>query len=243
MLILLAGEEGRRYGVRMHPRGETGVEIEKASGWRGSREVWLAAAKQALLDTGLDAVKIQPLANRLNIARTSFYWFFKDRTALLDALLEDWEAKNTGAFVEACEAYAETITEGVLNLIAVFQDEAAFEPRLDFAVRGWAHQSNAVMARVNAADERRLAAIREMFERFGYASDDADVRARTVYLVQIGYISMQVQESTATRMSRIKRYVEIYSGRSPTASEMARFHARLKLRPPEDETSRSGDGK
>ena len=89
------------------------------------------------------------------------------------------------------------ITEGILNLIAVFHDEAVFEPRLDFAVRGWAHQSDAVTARVNAADERRLAAIREMFERFGYASDDADVRARTVYLVQIGYISMQVQESAA----------------------------------------------
>ena len=181
----------------MDTHGEVGGEIEKASGWRGSREVWLAAAKQALLDTGLDAVKIQPLASRLNIARTSFYWFFKDRTALLDALLEEWEAKNTGAFVEACEAYAESITEGILNLIAVFHDEAVFEPRLDFAVRGWAHQSDAVAARVNAADERRLAAIREMFERFGYAGDDADVRARTVYLVQIGYISMQVQESAA----------------------------------------------
>ena len=100
-------------------------------------------------------------------------------------------------------------------------------------MRGWAHQSDAVTARVNAADERRLAAIREMFERFGYASDDADVRARTVYLVQIGYISMQVQESAATRMSRVQRYVEIYSGRSPTASEMARFHARLKFKPHE----------
>ena len=187
-------------------------------------------------------MKIQPLANRLNISRTSFYWFFKDRTALLDALLEQWEAKNTGAFVEACEAYAETITEAVLNLIAVFYDEEVFEPRLDFAVRGWAHQSSPVMARVNIADERRLAAIREMFERFGFASDDADVRARTVYLVQIGYISMQVQESIATRMSRVQRYVEIYAGRSPTASEMARFHARLKFKPHEG-TDHSGDGK
>ena len=77
----------------------------------------------------------------------------------------------------------------------VFHDEAVFEPRLDFAVRGWAHRSEAVTARVNAADERRLAAIRAMFERFGYAGDEADVRARTVYLVQIGYIAMQVQET------------------------------------------------
>ena len=217
----------------MNARGDIGGEIEKASGWRGSRDVWLAAAKQALLDTGLDAVKIQPLASRLNIARTSFYWFFRDRNALLEALLDEWEAKNTGAFVEACGAYAETVTEAVLNLIAVFYDEAVFEPRLDFALRGWAHQSDAVTGRVQAADERRLAAIRGMFERFGYTSDDADVRARAVYLVQIGYIAMQVQESLATRMSRVVRYVEIFSGRSPTASELARFHARVKFAPAE----------
>lgn len=204
---------------------------EKPSGWRGSREVWLAAAKQAFLDTGLDAVRIQPLANRLTLSRTSFYWFFKDRGALLDALLEEWEAKNTGAFEDACGAYAETISEAVLNLIVVFQDEALFEPRFDFAVRAWAHRSAAVMARVNAADDRRLAAIRGMFERFGFPRDEADVRARTVYLTQIGYISMQVQESQATRMARVPGYVKTFCGRAPTAGELARFHARLKFAP------------
>jgi AcrR family transcriptional regulator len=208
-------------------------ETEKASGWRGSRELWLTAAKHALIESGVDAVKIQPLASRLKIARTSFYWFFKDRGDLLDALLAEWESKNTGAFLEVCEGYAETITEAILNLIAVFHDESLFEPRLDFAVRGWAHRSEAVMGRVNEADECRLAAIRGMFERFSYASDVADVRARTVYLVQIGYISMQVEESTATRMSRIRRYVEIYTGRSPSPNEVARFHARLKFTPTE----------
>lgn len=201
----------------------------KASGRRGSRDVWLAVARQALIDTGLEAVKIQPLASRLGIARTSFYWFFRDRNDLLDALLESWDSQNTGAFVAGCTAYADTVTEALLNLIAVFHDETAFDPRLDFAVRSWAHQSEAVTARVNAADDRRLAAIRGLFERFGYAPDDADVRARTVYLVQIGYIAMQVRETPAERVPRVARYVEIYSGRLPSAGEIARFHARLNF--------------
>ncbi|PWW01491.1 TetR family transcriptional regulator [Hoeflea marina] len=208
---------------------QTDDETEK--GWRGSREVWLEAASTALLSNGIDAVKIQPLATALNLSRTSFYWFFKDRQALLDALLQQWEARNTGAFLDACGAYAETVAEAVLNLIAVFHDEALFDPRLDFAVRGWAHQSDAVMMRVNAADERRLSAIRDMFERFGYAGDEADVRARTVYLTQIGYISMQVRESTAVRLSRVPGYVKTFSGVAPTASELARFRARIKVEP------------
>lgn len=203
------------------------AQVEKTEGWRGSREIWLAAAKKAFLETGLDGVKIQPLASRLNISRTSFYWFFKDRNALLEALLEEWDGKNTGAFVDAAGAYAETITEAVLNLIVVFHDEKVFEPQLDFAVRSWAHQSDDVMARVNAADERRLNSIKDMFKRFGFETEDADVRARTVYLVQIGYISMQVREDPDVRMARVPGYVTTYCGAPPAANEMARFHARV----------------
>jgi AcrR family transcriptional regulator len=206
---------------------QTQTLVEKATGWRGSRELWLDAAKQALVESGVDAVKIQPLATRLNIARTSFYWFFKDRGALLDALLQEWEDKNTGAFVAACAAYAETISEAVLNLIVVFQDTRLFEPQLDFAVRGWAHQSELVAARINAADETRLDAIRSMFARFGFSTEDADVRARTVYLTQIGYISMQVQETPAIRMARVPAYVATFCGQRPTLRELARFHSRL----------------
>lgn len=204
---------------------------EKTTGWRGSREVWMDAARQALISSGVDAVKIQPLANQLQIARTSFYWFFKDRNALLDALLEEWDAKNTGAFIDACAAYAETISEAVLNLIAVFHDEALFEPQLDFAIRGWAHKSDVAAARVHEADDTRLQAIREMFERFGFAEDEADVRARTVYLTQIGYIAMQVSEATAVRMARAPGYVKTFCGQVPSPRELARFYARLKFDP------------
>ncbi|WP_165351925.1 hypothetical protein [Salipiger sp. IMCC34102] len=54
------------------------------------------------------------------------------------------------------------------------------------AVRGWAHQSDDVAARVNGADRQRLDAIRAMFFRFGSVPDEADVRPRTLSLAQIG---------------------------------------------------------
>lgn len=199
---------------------------EKETGWRGSRQLWLEAARAALLEGGIDAVKIQPLATRLNLSRTSFYWFFKDRAAILDALLADWDATNTGALTQACAAYAETLPEAILNLLSVFLRDEDFDPRLDFAIRGWALQSDAVMARVAAADAQRLDAIRQMFLRFDLDPAEADVRARTVYLVQIGYISMQVQETLPVRMARIPAYVKTYTGQAPSARDLARFHAR-----------------
>lgn len=206
-------------------------ETARDSGWRGSRELWLTAARDALLEGGVAAVKIQPLANRLNLSRTSFYWFFKDRAAILDALLDAWERGNTEALVAGCEAYAGTISEAVLNLLHVFLAEDSFAPQLEFAVRSWAQGSEPVTARVAAADARRLAAIRAMFERFGFPPEEADVRARTIYLVQIGYISMQTRESRADRMIRIPAYVKTFSGETATGEELARFRARLGLAP------------
>ena len=52
------------------------AETENTAGWRGSRALWLDAARQVFVETGVDAVKIQPLAERLALSRTSFYWFF-----------------------------------------------------------------------------------------------------------------------------------------------------------------------
>jgi AcrR family transcriptional regulator len=201
-------------------------KTEKTGGWRGSRELWLDAAREAFVSSGLDAVKIQPLATGLNLSRTSFYWFFPDRAALLDALLADWEDTNTGSLERATQGYAETIAEAVLNLISVFLDGGPFETRLDLAVRGWAHQSEEVAARVRAADAARLTAIRGMFTRFGYPEGEADVRARTVYLTQIGYISMQVRETMQERLARVPDYVTTFTGQPPTEREIARFRAR-----------------
>ena len=57
------------------------------TGWRGSQEGWLEAAYEALVESGVEAVKIQPLAKKLKLSRTSFYWFFEDREQLLAALI------------------------------------------------------------------------------------------------------------------------------------------------------------
>ena len=204
---------------------------DMATGWRGSREGWLEAAYDALVREGIDAVKILPLATRLQLSRTSFYWFFANRGALLEALAERWEERTTAPLVAAAASYAETETEAMLNVIACFLQPGAFDVRLEFAVRSWALGDPAVMARLRAADTQRLAALSAMLESWGHAPEDADVRARTIYLTQIGYISMQTEESLATRIASVPAYVEIFTGRCPEERELARFRARVAAEP------------
>jgi AcrR family transcriptional regulator len=205
--------------------------MEKGEGgWRGSADVWLEAAYDALMESGIDGVKILPLAKRLKLSRTSFYWFFADREALLAALVARWREKNTGSIVARAEAYAETMAEAMLNVFDCWLDASLFDARLEFAVRSWALQSEAILAEVREADRIRIAALTGMLQRFGHDAIAADVRARTIYLVQIGYISMQSQESTGERLKRIPEYVAIFTGQAPQPREMARFLGRNALR-------------
>jgi AcrR family transcriptional regulator len=197
------------------------------TGWRGSRDGWVQAAYQALIDQGIEAVKIQPLSTRLKLSRTSFYWFFKDRADLLQALLDMWAARTTRPMVAAAEAYAATETEAMLNVTGCLMSAARFDARLEFAVRGWALQDASVLERLRAADVERLAALQTMLQQWGHDPADADVRARAIYLTQIGYIAMQTRETMETRIPRVPHYVEIFCGNRPTKQEMARFSAGL----------------
>ncbi|MBB5539466.1 TetR/AcrR family transcriptional regulator [Rhizobium giardinii] len=196
------------------------------SGWRGSPEVWLEAAYYSLLESGVDAVKIQPLAKKLGLSRTSFYWFFKDREELLNALLVRWREKNTGNLIKRSEAYAETLVEAMLNVFDCWLDRELFDAQFEFALRSWAIQSEEIQKEVQQADRLRLEALKRMFVRFGYEEIAADVRARTTYLVQIGYISMQSREDIAMRMKRIPHYIAIYTGEVPQQRELDRFYSR-----------------
>jgi AcrR family transcriptional regulator len=202
------------------------AEPAMETGWRGSRDGWLDAAYESLIESGVDAVRILPLSKRLALARTSFYWFFEDRDDLLEALTERWRAKNTGNLIGRTQAYAESITEAVLNVFDCWLDSELFDSRFEFAMRSWALNSEAVSREIAAADAARITALTDMFLRTGYDPLAADTRARTIYLTQIGYITMKSDEQIAARMRRIPQYVEVFTGRAPQERELRRFFAR-----------------
>lgn len=62
---------------------------------------------------------------------------------------------------------------------------------------------------------------------------------RTMYLTQIGYISIKIREDLATRMRRIPHYVEVLTGMPPRAQELARFYARHSFSSAAPETTQA----
>lgn len=192
---------------------------------KATREDWIRAALDTLISDGVDSVKVLVLADRLGVSRSSFYWYFKNREELLDALLAHWQDTNTRGIAEQAELPARSIVQGVTNIFRCWIDERLFDPRLDFAVRDWARRSEQVHGELQRADDTRVVAIAGLFRRHGYPETEAFVRARVLYFMQIGYYALDLGESFAQRRALTAHYLKSFTGQEPTAAELDPFLA------------------
>ncbi|MFC0278719.1 TetR/AcrR family transcriptional regulator [Falsigemmobacter intermedius] len=195
-----------------------------------SRADWLRAALETLIESGADAVKITRLADRLGVTRGSFYWHFKDRGEILEALIDSWAQKNTVAIVNAAGAGPD-LTGSVLALMMAWLDAGLYDPRLDFSIRAWARSDAALRARVLETDETRLAALAQMYQRAGRSPEAAEVAARNLYYMQMGYYALGVSEALATRLSYIRGYFTSFTGEALPEARLKRFLEEVAQRP------------
>lgn len=190
---------------------------------RVTREEWVAEARMALVAEGVEHVRVAVLAERLGVARSSFYWYFTDREALLAALLDEWESHNTASLVEHCERPSTSITEAMFLVFECWADPRLFDVGLEFAVREWARREPVVRGRVAAADTVRLAALAALHRRYGYHATEAEVRARVQYHSQIGLYALGTEESHEERLRLVSGYVKVFTGVRPDPAETRRF--------------------
>lgn len=190
-----------------------------------TRQDWLNLALDVLVSDGVEQVKVMALAERMGVSRSSFYWYFKSRQDLLDALLDQWRATNTVAFVGQTRKSADTITASVLNVWHCVVNPELFDTALDFAIRDWARRSGKVRRALDLSDGERLEALTEMFVRHGFAGPEAEARARSLYYMQIGYDLAQLGEAPQQRIARVQYYLLIFTGQTARPGEVDRFAA------------------
>lgn len=190
-----------------------------------TRQDWLNAARAVLKAGGVEAVKVAELAADLGVSRSSFYWYFKNRTDLLEALLQHWQDTNTGALVAQAHAPADTITAACCNIFKCNINAALFDSRLDFAIRDWARRSAHVRDILVAGDAARIAALTQMFARFDYPAREAEARARVIYYMQLGYDDANLGETLEQRLAMVPGYLIAFTGHPGRADEIAAFAA------------------
>src|SRR5208282_3556943 len=192
---------------------------------KATRDNWLDLALSVLAAEGVGHVTVLNLSERLAVSRSSFYWYFKNRDELLDALLDRWDRLNTRSIVRQTQAPAATVNQAVCNVFRCWVNPAIFSPRLDFAVREWARRSAKVRNALDRSDRARTEALKAMFVRFEYEDEDALVRARVLYYMQIGYYALDLKEPIEARLDLTPRYLKAFTGLAASEAEVDALRA------------------
>lgn len=165
---------------------------------RTPRKSWIEEGLRALAAGGPDLVRVEPVAKALGVTKGGFYWHFRDRQALLDAMLDTWERTLVDQAIETADRGGGS---GRTRLRRLFVAAGERDDILDLelSVRDWARRDAAVAQRVARVDNRRLAYLRPLFAEF--CDDTADVEGRCLLVLTL-FVGESLVTATHGRRTR-----------------------------------------
>lgn len=129
-----------------------------------TRETWIEAAFARFNLGGLGSVKIESLSRDLYASKGSFYWHFKDRQDLINAVMERWEEQATGSIIWAAEREGDPLE----RLVMVYTEvaERIYERGGERTLYSEAEREG-VMETVARVTERRIAYVTSILRELG----------------------------------------------------------------------------
>lgn len=174
---------------------------------RTPRTAWIDAGLGALADGGgPDAVRVEVLAKSLGVTRGGFYGQFKNRSALLNAMLDTWERAATDEVYEEVERRGGDARTKVRRAGALTFSGALLP--IELAIRDWARRDSTVADRLRRVDNRRMQYLRQLFGTFCVDEDDVEGRAVLAFSLAIGYHFIAADHGTRSRNDAVELAVQ-----------------------------------
>ena len=180
----------------------------------GSQD-WVAAGLETLAEGGIDGVRVEVVAQRLGVTKGGFYRRYRDRRALLDAMLETWIAGRMDAIERQTRLGDETADRRIRGLIRLFDER--MNPQglsIELAVRQWARSDAAAAAAVAKVDAVRLERVAALYEQLGFAKGEAEARGVILYAFVFGQGLLLQAVSPARREALFEACAETLLGKA-----------------------------
>ena len=143
---------------------------------RVSKADWLEKALGVLERDGIDAIKIEHLAKELNVAKSGFYWHFKNRQTLVRAMVEYWGNEFTNVMLDNVEV----IKSGPKDRLHKVMEMLLEYDLADLELHMWtaAEKDSVARAMVDQVYKKRFDFIHLAFSEMGFKGEDLDMRTR-----------------------------------------------------------------
>ncbi len=156
---------------------------------RLSADDWVSAALERIAEDGLGKLAIEPLAQDLGVTKGSFYWHFRSRDALIDAVLERWRQLGERDLLADLGAIADPRR----RLRQVFQRVAAeVQSHRVHAALLKALEMPRVRDAVENAAQQHLTLLAEAYRQIGQSPATAMNSARLAYAAYLGFMQMNL---------------------------------------------------
>ena len=177
------------------------------------RASWIKGALAALADDGHAGLRVETLAKRLQVTKGSFYWHFRNRQDLVDAVLEEW--KN-GRISDIRKQTAARPGEELAALHHTIDVYSAGRSRkglpIEIAIREWARRNPRAAAVVEEVDAERLQCSARLFAACGLDAPEAAARSILLYAYVFGFSLMRcdrfLDDATALKAWIAQRIAE-----------------------------------
>lgn len=162
-----------------------------------SRDDWVEAAMATLVTGGVSAIRVEPLAAKLGVTKGSFYWHFKSRLALLEALLDYWEQECTAKLIEQIADIPGPAARlrSLAREVLVESWNGIDNARSEMAMQAWAAQDQDVAERVRRIDRVRIDYLQTEMTELGLSESRANLLAKAVYQALVGLYAARTYNS------------------------------------------------
>ncbi len=154
---------------------------------RLNRADWIETAMGALAEEGAAGLRVEALAKRLQVTKGGFYWHFKDRGDLVQAVLDHWRDGRIEAITRHANPGGRTAQQVLAQLLDQYATSRVRKGQaIELAIRDWARRDRVVEKVVAEVDDYRLQQVANLFRLGGCEEDDAFARAYLFYAYIFG---------------------------------------------------------
>jgi AcrR family transcriptional regulator len=172
------------------------------------RDRWIDAAIDALADGGLDAVAVEPLGARLGVTKGSFYWHFRDRAALVSAVVDAYEERGTDAPIRELGR----VSDPRERLRQLFQVALSRPESLRAERALLTAQDPLVTATIARVHQKRRAFLERCYRDLGLSPAESRHWAATAYATFIGAVVLS-QEAPFGSARAVSRWLTHFAAR------------------------------